>query len=226
MWNINFLVILWSFPAHFLSYKSVVFLLMKYVSLLYLYPLRSCFFFYKLISDIVLLGYILQTGSDRAPLQVISHNDLWMKDISDQGKQESSVKKNNSTALIQFFSFPHLQGICEGNCSFMHILQMGNTQKVQNHSTKQEWIRTKLWVSNLLASLLQCHFPKLLLSDRSLHGYFWWDFFFSWVSPIEFDNLVFPVSLRKRYVGTWDSLTRATGQIAVIERMSLLECQR
>lgn len=73
---------------------------MKYMSLLYLYPLRSCFFFYKLISDIVLLGYILQTGSDRAPLQVISHNDLWMKDISDQGKQESSVKKKITAQLL------------------------------------------------------------------------------------------------------------------------------
>lgn len=104
---------------------SLCLLLMKYISLLYLYPLRSYFFFYKLISDIVPLGCILQTGSDSAPLQVISHNDLWMKDISDQGKQESSVQKNKSTALILFFSFPDLQGICEGNCSFMHILQMG-----------------------------------------------------------------------------------------------------
>lgn len=177
------------------------FWLMKYIFLLHFYRFRNCSFFYKLISDIVPLGYILQTCSDSAPLQVISHNDLWMRDIWDQGKQESSVQKNNSTAVTNYLIS---KGFVKETAHLCLFCRWGNTQKVQNHSAKQEWFRATLWVSNLLSSLLPCHFLQLLLSNRSLLIIFGGIFLFLEWTTVYFDHLIFPLSLPKRCVRRWD----------------------
>ena len=180
------------------------FLLTKYISLLYLYPLRSCFFVTSW--SLILCLWAVSCRQAQTVFPSKSYHIMTCEWKIFQIKENRKVQCKKIIAQLLSNSFHSLisKGFLQETVHLCIFCRWGNTQKVQNHSAKQEWIRTRLWVSSLLASLLPCHFPKLLLSNRSLHGYFWWDFS-SWVNTIDFDHLVFPVSLPKKWcVGRWD----------------------